>query len=156
MEPVPTVAAYLGKLTYREQLILCNCIRESLDELKYAHLTPALLPFVTLKDAHRALGTKRTTRPVAILIAKLHMEQPWNNVIWLNDTKVIRVFGTKPNHGIRLHWLPSCYVNGKKVDPLVRLAFVRKGLRSGQAAYRVTCHKGYMTAVMAWLCDNLT
>lgn len=152
-----TMAGYLHKVTYKEQLILCHVIREGSGELKYALLTPALLPFVQMKDVHWALRAVPASRPVAVLIAKLSLIGPnFHQRMWLNDRKVMKVFGPDPSKGRRFNWLPKKTIKGKPIDPLVCLKLHSRYVQKDGSVYDVVVHKEYQQSILAWLCDNLT
>ena len=165
MKPVETMAGHLHKVTYKEQLIICHVIRERSDELKYAHLTPALLPFVPMENVQSALRMQKISRPVAQIAAKLKTNFPqYLGRVWLSDHKVVKVFGPEPSKGRRFNWLPPTFDKGKPIEPRVALKFVRKtgrvkwGIRikGGASIYDVVVHEAYRQPVLAWLCDNLT
>jgi hypothetical protein len=156
-----TMAGHLHKVTYREQLLICRVIREYSDEQKYAHLTPALLPFVLMEQVRSALRSKRASRPIATIIGKIGpIAPPYLNPMWLNDRKVVKVFGPDPAKGRRFNWLPPLAYHGKPIDPIVALKFVRRNVKKGfggkGSVYDVVVHPQYREPVLAWLADNLT
>lgn len=155
MKPVETMAGHLHKVTYKEQLIICHVIRERSGELKYAHLTPALLPFVPMTDVHLSLASKKASRPIAVILSKVGTEFQYKDRVWLVDRKVMKVFGPNPQIGRRFNWLPSKTINGKPID---KLAALKKGgtHKRGATVYDVVVHPAYRQPVMAWLVDNLT
>ena len=102
MKTVETMANHLHKVTYKEQLIICHVIRERTDKLKYAHLTPALLPFVPMTDVHLSLASKKASRPIAVILAKVGTEFQYKDRVWLLDRKVMKVFGPNPQLGTAL------------------------------------------------------
>jgi hypothetical protein len=157
MNKPETVAGYLDRLTFREQLILCNCIREHIDDQRYAHLTPALLPFVRTEVAWLALEHSKARRPIAVLLAKFNVEKTYKQRLWLQNRKVAKVFSGSSARGRRFNWLPTRYHDGKPIDKLVCLRLSSYAdYKSGSSQYDVIVHDLYKTAVMAWLVDNLT
>ncbi len=156
MKPVETMAGHLHKMTFKEQLIICHVIRERSYELKYAHLTPALLPFVPLTDVHLALASKKASRPIAVILAKVDIEFQYKDRVWLVDRKVMKVFGPNPQLGRRFNWLPSKSINGKPIDKLVALNKFAHKFKRDATVYDVVVHPAYRQPVMAWLVDNLT
>lgn len=158
MSKPETVAGYLDRLTHREQLILCHCIREHIDLAKYAHLTPALLPFVTVDVAWLALQQSKARRPIAVLLAKFNIEQTYKQRVWLVNRKVAKVFGAHPERGRRFNWLPNRSFGGRQLDKLVCLKVISGyAMRlTGASQYEIVTHEVYRTAVMAWLIDNLS
>jgi hypothetical protein len=154
---VETMAGHLHKVTFKEQLIICHVIHEHTDEQRYAHLSPALLPFVPMTVVHSALAAKKASRPIAVIYSKLGA--PLVNYldrIWLDDRKVMKVFGPDPSKGRRFNWLPN---HGKPIDKLVTLKFAYKNknnYQKGGSVYDVIVHKAYFQPVLAWLVDNLT
>lgn len=160
MNKPETVAGYLDRLTYKEQLILCNCIREHINDRRYAHLTPALLPFVKVNVAWLALEYNKARRPIAVLLAKLNIEKTYKQRVWLTNKKVAKVFGASPERGRRFNWLPNRFHAGRPLDKLVCLRLHQghsdSPLSVGASQYELVTHEVYRTAVMAWLIDNLS
>jgi hypothetical protein len=152
-----TMAGHLHKVTFKEQLIICHVIREYSDEQKYAHLSPALLPFVPMTVVHSALAAKKASRPIAVIFAKLPvMLVTYTERVWLVDRKVMKVFGPEPQLGRRFNWLPTKTVNGKPIDKLICLKKVAHKYKRGATVYDVVVHEAYRQPVLAWLVDNLT
>ena len=155
MEKIETVAGILERFTFREQQIICHAVRTHSQEQRYAHLTPALLPFIPVTVATGAMKMCTTTRPVAVIRAKLPSTLEHRVRLWLYPRKVVKVFGGDPSKGRRFNWLPEQRVGGKVVDRLVCLKFQRKPL-ANTAEYTVVVHRNYREAVVSWLCDNCT
>jgi hypothetical protein len=159
---VETMAGHLHKVTFKEQLIICHVIREYSGEQKYAHLSPALLPFVSMEQVRSSLRAKRASRPIATIISKIGpVNPPYLNPVWLNNRKVVKVFGADPAKGRRFNWLPKTTIWGHPIDPVVSLKFVRLNKRPSDksntgAMYDVVVHEAYREPVVAWLLDNLT
>jgi hypothetical protein len=150
---VETMASHLHKVTFKEQLIICNAVRQRSEELKYAHLTPALLPFVPMTDVHLSLASKKASRPIAVILTKVGTEFQYKVRVWLVDRKV---FGPNPQIGRRFNWLPSKAVNGKPIDKVVALKKFAHKYKRDATVYDVVVHPAYRQPVMAWLVDNLT
>jgi hypothetical protein len=152
-----TMAGHLHKVTFKEQLIICHVIREYSNEQRYAHLTPALLPFVSLQDVREALGMQRASRPVAAIIAKIGSGTKYLERTILNARKVAKVFGPDPSKGRRFNWLPPTLDRGKPIDPVVALQVLPRTRQSnGSIVCYVVVHEAFRQPVLAWLVDNLT
>ena len=148
-----TMAGHLHKVTFKEQLIICNAVRQHTDELKYAHLTPALLPFIPLELARDSLRYVTNSRPIAVITAKLKASYSESNtaIYLFKKHKVTRVFGTQPEKGRIFNWLPTI----KDVSKRVALKPERGHWKGERGRFRLVVAKEYREAVALWCIDNL-
>ena len=149
----PTMAKYLDRLTHIEQQIICNQVRLRSEEQRYAHLGPHLLPFVPVSEVHLCLRRAIAVRPVAAIISKLQVPSDFTDLevltLTLADRKVHRMFGSSPEKGRAITWLP-----GKPVVSLRRQLQHRSPYdRPGFGSWEISVPKKHRAAVAYWLHD---
>ena len=153
-QQIETMAAYIGRLTLKEQAIISALILAT-GNGKYSDMRLGLLPFVPLDIALDALCNVHVTRPIAVILSKLDLADgsgPKPKIL-LRTTDVIRFFGARlfPK---TLSWLPIKTIKGKPASHIVKLTLVKPdGKRD--AIYTVHVHKAYRDPVLYWLTDTM-
>lgn len=153
-QPVETLAGHIGKLTLKEQLIICGIVRSHCSDQKYQHLHPGLLPFTPIIVVSKSLRHAQVTKPVAVIISKINLmfdSRLSERYMNLNLSKVHKLFGANLSKGLTLNWLPVKYRKGLPVSRTIKLRYVPPN-----RSFIVTIEPEYNMAVVYWLIDNCT
>ena len=139
-QQVETMAAYIGRLTLKEQLIICHQVRNY--EQRYAHLHPGLLPFVRTEVVLYCLFSGTVNRPISLIISKLGFkmyESPALTKLMLDPKKVRDFFGKTNSRSFR--WLPT--------RPVVTVIPV-----PNSSMFHINVAPKFLAPVTLWLIDN--
>lgn len=171
-----TMTKYLSVLSRTDKAIICNAVRAH-SEFTDAH--PGLLPFLSLKMVLGCLGKVTPKRRQHRELVSTLGQDPCvakdqiSFVMYLNDAKVYKLFGPKPERGHALPCLPKkrvtvgmrwslprkCYEPDDDVLVKPMVALERKcnsaNTKYSTTHWLVSCERKYRAAVAAWMVDNL-
>lgn len=160
----PTLRTVWHLFTVEDRAIIRYQLTQQLP--KHANLHAGLLPFVVIEEAITALDIafgKSSSRRLKELKTKLEAVAYTNDdalILKLNDAKVVKRFGTHPEHGKPFPWLPA---DLSKFTPIEKDAVVKTTfhetpcialIRTGQSGWwRVQCDPRHRGRVEEWLLD---